>query len=175
MVEAADGWIQRHVSTLPEKLDALCQFVITNEHFRNAPAAERHHHNYRGGLIQHTAEVVCNVGNLGISLRADQRQVLIVAAVWHDFMKVADYSIAEDGAITKTPYYTLINHVAGSFAAFHHRAIIAGVPKEIIDRVSHCLLSHHGRKEWGSPVEPQTAEAHILHCADLMSSQGIVL
>jgi 3'-5' exoribonuclease len=33
------------------------------------------------------------------------------------------------------------------------------------------MLAHHGRKEWGSPVEPATNEAWILHAADMMSSR----
>jgi 23S rRNA maturation-related 3'-5' exoribonuclease YhaM len=39
------------------------------------------------------------------------------------------------------------------------------------DAVIHCMLSHHGRREWGSPVEPVTPEAYILHVADMLSSR----
>ena len=33
------------------------------------------------------------------------------------------------------------------------------------------ILSHHGKMEYGAPVEPQTIEAAVLHQADLASSQ----
>ena len=32
-------------------------------------------------------------------------------------------------------------------------------------------MSHHGQKEWGSPVIPYTLEAQILHYADLIDSR----
>lgn len=35
----------------------------------------------------------------------------------------------------------------------------------------HLLVSHHGIMEWGSPVEPLTIEACILHHADNMDAQ----
>jgi 3'-5' exoribonuclease len=37
--------------------------------------------------------------------------------------------------------------------------------------VIHCILSHHGRKDWGSPVEPATLEALVLHQADMLSAK----
>lgn len=37
--------------------------------------------------------------------------------------------------------------------------------------VGHCILAHHGRKDWGSPIEPQTQEAYLLHAADTWSSR----
>jgi 3'-5' exoribonuclease len=45
-------------------------------------------------------------------------------------------------------------------------------------RIEHAILAHHGRQEWGSPVEPVTAEAYILHYADMLSVRfgpGLVL
>ena len=33
------------------------------------------------------------------------------------------------------------------------------------------FFTHHGLREWGSPVEPQTLEALLLHQADLLSAQ----
>ena len=33
------------------------------------------------------------------------------------------------------------------------------------------ILSHHGKKEWGSPIEPQSQGAWILHLADMMSAR----
>jgi len=41
----------------------------------------------------------------------------------------------------------------------------------IRDSLLHLLISHHGIMEWGSPVEPLTIEACILHHADNMDAQ----
>ena len=35
--------------------------------------------------------------------------------------------------------------------------------------LQHLILSHHGHREWGSPVEPSTPEAVLLHQADMMA------
>ena len=40
--------------------------------------------------------------------------------------------------------------------------------------LKHCILSHHGEYEYGSPVLPKTLEAHILHCADDMDAKSKV-
>ena len=33
-------------------------------------------------------------------------------------------------------------------------------------KLRHIVLAHHGRKEWGSPVEPMMPEALLVHHAD---------
>ena len=38
-------------------------------------------------------------------------------------------------------------------------------------KLLHVIQSHHGCKEWGSPVEPKTIEAQIIHFADNFSAK----
>jgi 3'-5' exoribonuclease len=38
------------------------------------------------------------------------------------------------------------------------------------ERLSHILLSHHGRVEWGAAVLPKTKEAEFFHMADHRSA-----
>lgn len=42
---------------------------------------------------------------------------------------------------------------------------------EAVNLLKHLILSHHGKKEWGSPIEPHTPEAHILHEMDMLSAE----
>ena len=44
------------------------------------------------------------------------------------------------------------------------------VNPDLMEEVSHVILAHHGRLEWGSPIEPQTPEALIVHQADMLSA-----
>ena len=37
----------------------------------------------------------------------------------------------------------------------------------------HCILAHHGRREWGAPVVPATREAWCVHLADMSSVHAI--
>lgn len=33
------------------------------------------------------------------------------------------------------------------------------------------VLAHHGKMEWGSPVEPKIAEAEVLHHIDMLDAR----
>lgn len=149
------------------RLGALNHKVLGDPLFQVSPGGSEHHHNYPHGLVIHVNEVMQNVLRMTEGKPSD---ALITAVIWHDFMKTKDYGL--DGEkVTKLPYRKLINHVAGSAMEFHQAAYGILAPKER-EEIEHLLLSHHGRKEWGSPVEPATAEAFILHAADMMSANG---
>ena len=150
----------------------LCDVVLSNDWFMHAPGGSEHHHNYRHGLVKHVSEVMHNVFKLTAGWTSPG---LIVSVIWHDYMKTLDYEFNSDESVKKMPYRKLINHVSGSFAEFYLHARRLKLADKFIEDVGHCLLSHHGRKEWGSPVEPLTADAFILHAADMMSAHGIVL
>ena len=45
-------------------------------------------------------------------------------------------------------------------------------PTVDILKLEHMILSHHGKLEWGSPVQPAFLEAVILHHLDMIDSQG---
>ena len=149
------------------RLHDLNRIVLSDPRFVTAPGGSAHHHDYEHGLVIHVYEVMQNVFSMTNYHPSDE---LITAVIWHDYMKVQNYEWL-DGKIVKTEYGKLIYHVAGSAMAFHHEAS-GMLSVEVLERIEHMLLSHHGRKEWGSPVEPATAEALILHTADMMSSKG---
>ncbi len=52
---------------------------------------------------------------------------------------------------------------------------IEGFPKQLESLIKHCILSHHGEYEYGSPELPKTMEAFILHCADNMDAKTKVI
>ena len=43
---------------------------------------------------------------------------------------------------------------------------IEGFPAKIASELKHCVISHHGELEYGSPKKPALAEAVALHYAD---------
>lgn len=149
----------------------LCAFVLDNANFARWPGSCVHHHAYPGGLAVHTAEVLeYALGMAEVDSWAN-KEVLTVAAIFHDYAKLRDYQ--EDSTTPSgfrpTQYRDRIRHVSGSHAFYI--VCTDGVETPFNDEVSHCILSHHGRQEWGSPVEPQTLEAHILHYADMLSAR----
>ena len=48
-------------------------------------------------------------------------------------------------------------------------------PDELADEISHLIISHHGESAMGSPTEPKTLEASILHYADRLESEANAL
>ncbi len=156
--------LREAVKAVPQDVRDACTIVLDNPSFQRRPASETKHHVYPGGLVVHTAEV------LDFALRMAGRhaysvQILIPATIFHDFMKIRDYDL--EGK--KTWYREHIRHVAGSYAEWVSVANQFHIPMPMIDEVGHCILAHHGRQEWGSPIEPQTFEAHCLHYADMLS------
>jgi 3'-5' exoribonuclease len=166
--ERAEEVFGEALAYLDEPLQTLCWEVVTDYHFRSGYGARKHHHNFVGGLFIHTAEVVQNclaTENLGLDM-----QVLIAAAIWHDYLKIEEYEADDKDEPQYTDFKHKIGHIAGSYAEFAASATAAGVDAKIIKEVSHCILSHHGRPEWGSAITPKTPEALTLHWADCMSA-----
>lgn len=183
-----------HINLITDpKLRKTCEFILKCDDFFVCPASLGFHHNYEGGLLAHTVEV-CDIALrmilelprvLKVEDETSSLNTLLTAALFHDLMKTREYSRTRTPKIPpsmsasdpqeiefweKTEYSKTIGHICGSAAQFKVVANIEGVEPAVIDRVVHCILAHHGRREWGSPVEPQTLEALILHQADMLSA-----
>jgi 3'-5' exoribonuclease len=156
---------------LPENLKQCCLYVLEDNRFQSGMGGSLHHHNYQGGLVEHTAEVVQWI--MELASKKYNLPVLITAAIWHDFHKIYEYQWNEEKArVDRLTFRSTIGHVTGSALEFYHTAMNSQVASETIEEILHCMLSHHGRHEWGSPVEPTTPEAWLLHSADMLSSRG---
>ncbi|MCX5736386.1 MAG: HD family phosphohydrolase, partial [candidate division NC10 bacterium] len=44
-------------------------------------------------------------------------------------------------------------------------------PTPLANALLHCILSHHGELDWGSPKRPKTLEAFVLHYAEDMDGK----
>lgn len=155
-----------------------CERALEMIYQTKAPAARSHHHNYEYGLLLHVAEVyqyavMIDVGTTLSNSRSSEIRrssdygTLLLLALFHDLAKVKEYQTV-NGEIVVTPYYSNIGHIVGSLQMLQEFLLGVPVPEDI----AHALLAHHGRKEWGSPVEPQTQLAWTLHLADMMSSKA---
>lgn len=156
-------------------LDEICMHVLNNPDFTQCPASEKHHHNYEGGLLGHTTDLLCRLRPYFTLEHIDQ-DVLITAAIWHDYHKIYEYNwhhddVLERFVISKLPYTRLIGHIVGGYSEFVRVAAAHELNTTTTAKIGHCILSHHGRQEWGSPVEPQTDEAFLLHTMDMRSVQ----
>jgi 3'-5' exoribonuclease len=149
---------------------------INYQDFLTYPGSSSSHHYFYGGLLQHTADVMdlCNCIASQQRLEYTDRQILLISALFHDYMKVLDYDVLFNNRaleyVTKSKHYYKFRHVFSSCLLAVCVLNKCGF-KDIVEEVTHNILAHHQCKEWGSPVEPQTKTAWILHSADTISAR----
>jgi len=139
--------------------------------FGQAPAAKSWHHNYIGGLLEHTMSVagLCDYASHNYNVDKD---LLITGAILHDIGKVFEYQVLPN--IDFTPVGRLVGHIplGDNFIADRAKEI-NGFPEDLLMKLRHLILSHHGEYEMASARLPQTLEATILHQADNFDAQTI--
>ncbi len=140
--------------------------------FGVAPAAVRNHHAYRYGLLEHSLIVAESAGDVATRLGGNvDRDLTVTGAILHDIGKTQAYT---SGALA--PMMTDEGRLHGEIVIGHDmvRDLIAevpGFPDELSKRLRHIIVAHHGMREKGSPVVPQTREAIIVHYCDDMTAR----
>jgi 3'-5' exoribonuclease len=139
--------------------------------FAKTPAAKTWHHNYIGGLLEHTVSVakICEFQSMQYKLDKD---LLITGAILHDIGKVYEYNIKS--TIEFSIIGRLVGHIplADNFIC-EKAGTINNFPKDILMKLRHLILAHHGEYEKASARLPQTIEAVALHHADNTDAQII--
>ncbi len=140
------------------------------EQFIKTPAGKTIHHACIGGLLEHTLGVVEICETVAKRFKSLNRDLLISAAILHDIGKVHEYKI--EIAIDRTTEGILLGHLYMS-CEMVTKAIdkIDGFPQDLKVKLLHCILSHHGEYEHGSPKKPKTLEAVALAYADALDSR----
>jgi 3'-5' exoribonuclease len=154
-----DGISDDHVRRV---LDAIV--TKYEERLRVWPAAVTVHHDYRSGLLEHLLQVADVSLRLADAYGADKSYVA-AGAILHDIGKVEelDYDLATSYSLEGN----LLGHITIGVRMVHEAAAGLGdVPRGVTARLAHLILSHHGSRDLGSPVEPMTVEAFILSAAD---------
>ncbi len=157
------------IATLGEPLRALVAAVLDDPEvaprFFVAPGAKSLHHAYIVGLAEHTGEVVELCLKVAEVFPQLDRDLLLAVAMLHDVGKLDELSW--NTAFEYTDAGLMMGHIVlGEQRVRAAMEAIPEFPEELKLRVSHMMLSHHGIKEYGSPVEPVTAEAIALHHAE---------
>lgn len=128
------------------------------------PAAQAVHHAYRGGLLEHVLKILEGVRHFADAYGAN-RDLLIAGAILHDIGKLRElnYGVTTDYSVEGN----LIGHITiGSAMVRDAARAIDGFPEDLLVQLEHLILSHHGEKALGSPVDPMTVEAFILAAVD---------
>jgi len=137
--------------------------------FKNATAALRYHHAFKGGLLEHTLAVteICDaISRVYHNLNYD---LLISGAILHDIGKIREYKTLATTEVTDEG--KLLGHITIGYGwVLEKIKQINDFPQELRDRLLHIILSHHGQKEFGSPKRPKILEAFIVYYVDHMDA-----
>jgi 3'-5' exoribonuclease len=161
---------------IAQKLNVLdlANVVLDDPRFPVWTGASRHyqHHYGNGQLLIHVTEVVDLCLQTCDYFGIKEKDKMYLAALFHDVGKMWDYEIDNNTTEwTSNKHINKIHHISRSGLVWCEAAKNAGWKQEDIDDVWHCILSHHGLKEWGSPVQPRTQLAWILHLCDSISAR----
>jgi 3'-5' exoribonuclease len=93
------------------------------------------------------------------------RDLLLAAGMLHDLGKIRE--LTWQRVFDYTDAGRLLGHIAlGAMLVEERIRRIEGFPEALAQELLHCILSHHGALEWGSPKRPKTLEAIVLHYAE---------
>jgi 3'-5' exoribonuclease len=154
------------------------------ERFRRTAAARNYHHARRGGLVEHTAQmmrIAIEIAPLYPQLNVD---LLLAGILFHDCGKLWENSLPESGF---TMGYDergelmghisigleLVNSIWRKISAENADAwkSLAPPSEDVRLHLLHLIGAHHGEAQFGSPVSPKTPEAMALHYIDNLDAR----
>lgn len=130
------------------------------------PAGKKVHDARRGGLAEHTYEVLTIINNQLLMNKILDYDVLIFSALFHDIGKIRSYT----DQIEMSEQGLFIPHIVESVKIVTEHRVLGdfSIPDNKMWHIEHCISSHHGKD--ASPVNPCSREALAIHFADYMVS-----
>ncbi len=171
---------------LDPRLRALCEAFLKEwgDRFRRTAAARNYHHARRGGLVEHTAQmmrVAKEIAPLYPQLNLD---LLLAGILFHDSGKLWENALSENGFVMNYDERgELIGHISIGLELVNAlwrrlNAENAEAWKDLVPasedvrlHLLHLIGAHHGEMEFGSPVAPKTPEAMALHYIDNLDAR----
>jgi 3'-5' exoribonuclease len=160
-------------------LRALAECFLMDDGFMRAfttcPAGVKMHHAYVGGLLEHVVSMMDAADKLLPLYPGVDRDLLLVGVFLHDAGKTRELTYSR--AFGYSDEGQLIGHIPIAVALLTETAgKVADLmgepfPRELMLRIQHMILSHHGELAYGSPKVPMTPEAMLLHLIDSLDTR----
>jgi 3'-5' exoribonuclease len=168
------------------RLRALCDAFVKEfaERFRRTGAARKNHHARRGGLVEHTAQmmrVAMAIAPLYPQLNVD---LLIAGILFHDSGKLWENHYPESGFVMDYDVRgELVGHISIGLELVNSlwRKVstesderwknMTPASEDVRLHLLHLIGAHHGEQQFGSPVDPKTPEAMALHYIDNLDAR----
>ncbi len=157
-------------------LKQLCENLFIKDRafariFASHSAAKTIHHSFMGGLLEHTVSVadICDFYSSHYDFL--NRDLLMASALCHDIGKTKELTALPQNDFSDEGY--MLGHIIiGLDMLSHEIDKIDGFPPLLRTEFLHCIASHHGQLEYGSPKKPELIEALALHMADNMDARA---
>ena len=180
-------FIGQTIQTIADpRLRALCDAFLNEwgDRFRRTAAARNYHHARRGGLVEHTAQMM-RVAKEIVPLYPELNLDLLLAGIlFHDCGKLWENQLPENGFnMSYDERGELMGHISIGLELVNSlwRQIFSEnsaawkglVPasEDVRLHLLHLIGAHHGEPEFGSPVSPKTPEAMALHYIDNLDAR----
>lgn len=134
----------------------------------HVPGAKTIHHNYMGGNLVHCVGVAKKAKAIAEVTDGVWTDLVVIGALLHDLGKLFTYRL-EGLAIDITDEGQMFDHVfiGAEFVGNYGEQFLTNIwDEQKLQMLRHCILAHHGKLEFGSPVVPKCLEAHIIAHAD---------
>ena len=165
--------IMDYVNKINDK--KLAEFVSSllfeyEEQFKITPAAKLMHHNYIGGLLEHTFECL-DFANIVLTKCNNKinPDIVYAACILHDFGKIYEYNVdTETGLIEYNEEFRKDwrTHSQWGFSICMNNGF-----KDIAKMIA----AHHGRTDWGALIDLNDKDAepymYIIHHIDDLSAK----
>lgn len=179
--------IERLVNQLGEKLRQLDNPALRNlaecflsdevfmSKFSRAPAGVKNHHAYHGGLLEHVVGLIELVQIVSPQYPQLNPDLMTMGAFLHDSGKIDE--LEYDRSFAYSDEGQMIGHLVMGIKILEDKIQqseqLSGepFPKELLLRLKHMIVSHHGEYEFGSPKLPMTPEAIALHFLDNLDAK----
>jgi 3'-5' exoribonuclease len=186
--QASDfDFIKQTVAELTDpRLRALGEAFLGEwgERFRRAAAARKYHHARRGGLVEHTAQMMRVAKGIALAYAQLNVDLLLAGILFHDCGKLWENQFSETGFVMDYDELgELVGHISIGLEIVNSLwrklnsengdtwKTYTPPSEDVRLHLLHLIGSHHGQKELGSPVEPKTPEAMALHYIDNLDSK----
>ncbi|NVM54648.1 MAG: HD domain-containing protein [Candidatus Helarchaeota archaeon] len=159
---------------LKKLLNAIFEDETLKVKYFECPSAVKYHHPYKFGNLEHTIGMIKIFNELKSFYNQDTMldiDLILTCIILHDIGKIKEYFL-NNRIPRKDQVYASIGHIIlGDQLVVKCIEGIKAFPKDLENKIRHMILSHHGKKEWDSPVEPASSEAELLHHLDMIDSR----
>lgn len=147
----------------------LTSFFIEDKSIREKflihQGAKSIHHSFVSGLIEHTLSTTRLAKHISKNYNDINLDLVITASLLHDIAKMREIASFPENEYTDSGQ--LIGHIVLGYEMVKEKIDeIGGFSEKETYELLHCILSHHGSVEFGSPKLPMLMEAYVVSEAD---------